>query len=155
LLQIAGYHAIEHLKRGEWDFAAVRRAFLDDATPHWMYFWNALGAEDQRLLVLLPVAWRDNLEGALRLEQAGLIHHNSEGGFQIRSPHFRDFVARQRVDGLLQAPPVAIDPEQHIVLLRGTPLTVSPTEFRLPLTLVERVGQIVPHDRLSPTACGW
>lgn len=154
LLQIAGYHAVEQLRQGAWDIAAVSRAFLDDVMPHWMYFWNVLTPEDQRLLALLPVAWRGDLEGAVRLEQAGLIQPDQEGGYRPTSSYFQGFVARQRVEGLLQAPPITIDPEQHVILLRGKPLAISPTEFRLLTYLVERAGQIVPHDKLSMAVWG-
>ena len=157
MLQIAGYHAIEQLERTHQPplecIDRIRARFLDDVTPHWTYFWNNLCVGDQRLLALLPVSWRGDPDGVQRLEQAGLIIRGKEGVIPV-SPEFQRFVARQSVPGLHQAMPVTIDPSQHLALLRGRPLSFSPTEFNLLDCLVERAGQIIPHDILETQVWG-
>ncbi len=157
MLQIAGYHAIEQMRRAAMPLKecmdVIRDRFLDDITPHWTYFWNNLNANDQRLLALLPVGWRSDSEGVQRLEQAGLVIRSREGVIPV-SPEFQSFVARQTVPGLHQAIPITVDPNQHLALLRGRPLSLSPTEFTLLDYLVERAGQITPHDILETHVWG-
>lgn len=150
LLQLAGYHAFEIRARQagpltEVDLAQVRRQFLVEAEPHWRYFWHKLTTEEQRALALLPAASQPALT---RLLTTGLVV-SENGGFTLLSPAFREFVNRQPIDGVLQAPPVTIDRNRQLVLLHGQPLHLSPIPFNLLVCLVEQANQVIPHQALE------
>ena len=154
LLQIAGHHAFECLRRtGQYADAVVREAFLDEARPHLEYFWKHLDEEDRRLLALLPIAARGDRQGVRRLEKACLIlrvaHAGKPDEWRPFCEVFGAFVARQPARGLRPAPPIMLDEEQHLVLLQGVSLILTLTEFSLLACLVEAPGQIVPRSRLE------
>jgi DNA-binding response OmpR family regulator len=46
-----------------------------------------------------------------------------------------------------------LDRRRHEIRWRGTPLPTTVTEFRLLQVMVERLGEVVPHDELL--AAGW
>ena len=85
---------------------------------------------------------------ARRLEQECLIVRHNDG-YDYLSPTFRDFVQAQPVPGLLQAGAVAIDKNQHQVLLRGEILGLTATQYILLLHLVEQAGQVVTTEALE------
>jgi hypothetical protein len=152
LLQLAGYHAFETRARktgplDEVDLVLVRQQFLVEAEPHWRYFWHKLTAEDQKSLALLPAASQPAIK---RLLAAGLVV-SENGGFTPLSAAFQEFVGQQPIEGLLQAPPVTIDRDQQLVLLRGQPLHLSPIPFNLLVCLAEKADEVIPHQELEMT----
>jgi hypothetical protein len=167
LLQIAGYYAFQTLldtaDPGSPTHslkpvvqANVRRNFVADAASHWRYTWDRLSEAEQRLLALLPLAQQIDPVGLRRLEETCLVRISSYVTGQRTeilplSPAFRDFVNTQAVSGLLQVPPVTLDPEQRLVLLRGAPIHLPPTEFRLLHCLLEHSGQVASYQTLSET----
>jgi DNA-binding response OmpR family regulator len=82
------------------------------------------------------------------LERACLIvrGHN---GYDYLSAAFRDFVHAQPSAGMLQAGPVAIDPERRQALVHGQLLSLTATQYTLLLHLVERTGQVVTAATLE------
>ena len=149
-LQLAGYYAFEARvhKAGpleQSDLEQVRRQFLVEAELHWRYFWHKLAAEDKRSLVLLPAASQPAIK---RLLEARLVV-SEQGGFTPLSAAFQDFVSRQPLDGLLQAPPVTIDRARQLVLLHGQALHLAPIPFNLLAFLVTHANQIVAHQELE------
>ena len=167
LLQIAGYYAfqalLEAVDSGSTTGslqpayqASVRRNFVADAMSHWRYYWHKLSGPEQRLLALLPVAEQIDPAGLRRLEEMGLVRISPDATGQGSerlplSPVFRDFVNAQAVPGLLQAPPVTLYPEQRLALLRGAPIHLPPTEFRLLVCLLQHGGQVASYQTLSET----
>ena len=55
----------------------------------------------------------------------------------------------QPVAGLLQTGPLAIDKNQHQVLLHGQLLNLTATQYTLLLYLVEQAGQVVDTETLE------
>ena len=88
---------------------------LAEIEPHWGYFWRTLAPHDQRALALLPVAGQADPAAIRRLVDSGVVRLVDEAP-QPLSPAFGMFVRRQAVPGLLQAPPVTIDPEQRLAI---------------------------------------
>ncbi|MEM7117439.1 MAG: winged helix-turn-helix domain-containing protein [Chloroflexota bacterium] len=148
LLQIAAYYAFDVLANEAPDLTTARASFVQDAHSHWLYAWLQLSAEGQRLLALLPSVAVKPPSAIAELEKAGLVWQ-TETGYQALSPAFAEFVRQQAVDGLIQEPPFTLVPEQKLVLLRGTPIRIPPTEFRLLQTLLENAGQVVAYQMLS------
>jgi DNA-binding response OmpR family regulator len=48
-----------------------------------------------------------------------------------------------------------VDPEAYLVTLGGEPLDLTPTEFRLVLTLTHTPGAAFDYIRLVQLACGY
>ena len=153
LLQLAAYQAFD-LKAAsdaplsETEQATVRRRFWAEARTHWTYTWRSLSPQDQKHLVLLPLARRSEPEAVRRLEDAGVVLQR-DNDFILLSSSFRKFVAQQSVPGVVQAPPVILDLDQRITLLGDQPLALTPTEFDLLACLVAQAGQVVPHLALE------
>jgi two-component system KDP operon response regulator KdpE len=57
------------------------------------------------------------------------------------------------VAGPVEAGELALDPGRHDARVRGTPLQLTPTEFRLLEALVRAGGDLVPHLQLA--RAGW
>jgi two-component system KDP operon response regulator KdpE len=55
--------------------------------------------------------------------------------------------------GPVEAGPLALDPGRHDARVHGTPLQLTPTEFRLLEALVRAGGDLVPHLQLA--RAGW
>jgi two-component system KDP operon response regulator KdpE len=55
--------------------------------------------------------------------------------------------------GPVEAGELALDPGRHDARVRGTPLQLTPTEFRLLEALVRAGGDLVPHLQLA--RAGW
>lgn len=149
-IQVAGYHAFEVRARqtaplDETDLEQVRQRFLIEAEPHWRYFWHKLMAQEQKSLAMLPVASPPEVK---RLVEAGLVVREGDA-FQPLSPAFRDFVDRQPMSGVLQAPPIILDSDRYLALCRGRPLALTPTEFTLLAYLIIHAGQVVSHRDLE------
>lgn len=122
LLQIAGYHALaqgcaDGSPMNQDRYQRVRRRFLSEAECEWAYFWMSLQPRDQHLLALLPVAGQSQVDGLRRLEHAGLIEWHGRPTYL--SPAFAEYVARQAVPGLIQVPPITLDPVERFALLAG------------------------------------
>jgi hypothetical protein len=149
LLQIAAYHAyalaVEPVDDPE---VGLRQRFLEEAETHWRYFWETLSEADRRLLALLPILSTGDPAGLQRLYNAALIIRQA-GGVGYLSQAFQQFVGRQQVAGLLQAPPLTLAPTYRIALLRGRSLTIPPAEYALLTYLVERAGQVVASEELE------
>ncbi len=153
LLQIAAYHLFDHYARAsasleETAQSLVGERFVADAEMHWTYFWQSLPTSDRRMLVLLPVIWRTDPQSVQRLLNAGLIVRQ-DGEIRTFSSAFQSFVQRQQVPGLLQAPPITLDPVRRIALLRGEVLALPPAEFELLAYLLARAGQVVPSTEIE------
>ncbi len=153
LLQIAAYHAWELQSRRDGpldghDHAYLRGLFLAEAEAHWSYFWRTLAAEDQRALVLLPVAARSDPAAVRRLVDAGLVRTENDEAVPL-SEAFGAFIRQQAVPGLLQASPVALDREQRIALAGGRVLALTPTEFEVLVCLLAEAGRVVAHRQLE------
>jgi DNA-binding winged helix-turn-helix (wHTH) protein len=153
LLQIAGYHAFaahggNGLPLDAERRLTVMRAFASEAQAHWAYFWRDLCPEEQRLLVLLAAPGFSDPAGVQRLQQRGLVV-TREGLSYPLSSAFQEFLARQPVEGIIQAPPVTIEVAARTVLLRGTPLQLSPTEFSLLTCLASQPGKVLTREQLD------
>jgi hypothetical protein len=153
LLQMAGYSLFElqadpGAPLREHDRNHIRRHFLAEAEAHWSYAWKNLSVEDRKHLALFPLTQHTHPEATRRLEQAGLVRRR-EAEVRLLSPAFQEFVARQAVPGLLQAPPFTLERDRHLALCRGRPLSLTPTEFSLLAYLVAHAGQVVPHRELE------
>ena len=153
-LQIAAFHAFELWPEKAAGFEnELRRRFLASAQEHFGYYWLNLSEAEQRVLAALPSAQAGQPEIIRRLEQGCLILRRDEG-YDYLSPAFRDYVQAQPLSGLLQAGPLAIDVAQRLVLLRGHPLELSPTQYTLLAHLVERAGQVVTPEALEQAIWG-
>ncbi len=153
LLQIAGYSLFEFQANpgaplSESDWEGVRCHFLAEAEAHWSYAWQHLSAQDQKHLALFALARQTQPEASRQLEEAGLVRRR-EAEALLLSPAFQEFVTRQIVPGLLQAPPLMLDGDRRLALCRGRPLSLTPTEFNLLAYLVAHVGEIVSHQELE------
>jgi len=62
-----------------------------------------------------------------------------------RSGHVREVLG----DALVE-----LDRRNHLVIAQGTPIDLTPTEFRLLATLMERPGAVLSHDELLEAAWG-
>ncbi|MCB0192690.1 MAG: winged helix-turn-helix domain-containing protein [Anaerolineae bacterium] len=152
LLQVAAYHAFDHLTVGSTFLNGtgcdhIRRQFLGEAEAHWAYAWSQLSPLDRKYLTLLPLTQQSNLRVVRRLQEAGVVVPHTDG-FVPLSPAFREFVARQPVGGVIQAYPVILDLEQRRALLRDRLLSLTPIEFDLLAYLVEHAGEVITHDQL-------
>lgn len=153
LLQLAAYYAFEvkankNAPLDDADRKVIRRHFLAEAEPHWIYAWNNLSAEEQKHLALLPLARQSDPEAGQRLEDAGLVQRRDED-FVPLSPAFQAFVIRQSVPGVLQAPPVTLDLEHRIAILCDRSISLTPLEFDLLVCLITHAGQVVSHRELE------
>ena len=66
----------------------------------------------------------------------------------------RRAAAPQEDDGALAAGEIQLDPGRHEVTVKGKPVTLTATEFRLLHTLMRRPGQAFSRDRLIDGAIG-
>lgn len=55
---------------------------------------------------------------------------------------------------VLRAGPLEVDPDRRTVLLRGTPIELTTTEFELLRALVAQAGRVIPRERLMELARG-
>ncbi len=65
----------------------------------------------------------------------------------------RVFRAGDPGDGPLEAGPLRLDPGRHEAAVGSTPVSLTPTEYRLLEALVRAGGDVVPHLQLART--GW
>jgi len=149
-LQMLGDYAFDAVAAGAPQTAASAAALLhgpfrEEASDHWGAFWANLEAADQRLLALLPVLAPIQPAGLRRLEAAGLVARTTTGAPTLLSDGFRAFVATQAVAGLVQAPPLTLDP----ALRRGQPLPLTPQQFDLLAYLVTHQARLVPKTELA------
>lgn len=156
-LQIAGDYAFElSVAKGapldEADCDLVRRRFLAEAENQWVYYWHNLSSDEQKYLALLPIAQQSKTNVLRRMEEAGLVWQR-DGTFMPLSEAFQTFVNRRTVPGLLQVPPVTLDPDHRVALLRGHPVSLPRVEYDLLVCLVTCAGQIISHKELE--ACVW
>jgi DNA-binding response OmpR family regulator len=61
---------------------------------------------------------------------------------------FREFVAGQRVEGLIQVPSLVLDVEQHLALMHDHMLSLSSGELRLLERLASEPRMVVSHKDL-------
>jgi len=62
--------------------------------------------------------------------------------------------SRRHVPGVLQVGDIEIDPAGQVVRKRGSAVPLSPTEFRLLMTLAEHPGEVVPSKALIARVWG-
>lgn len=55
---------------------------------------------------------------------------------------------------VLNAGPIAIDPDRRVASLRGAPLELTTTEFEILRALVANAGRVIPRERLMELARG-
>ena len=152
-LQMAGYHAFDLAVTGEELTEDQHKAFLEavsaEATGHFKSYWQKLDEQEQYVLAALPLVWKDlNYQETIEhlRDQCLITRHN--GRYDYLSPLFEAFVRRQEVNGLLQAGPLLVDQRQEQVILRGEPLSLSPTNYALLTCLMQRAGQVVSNEEL-------
>ena len=56
--------------------------------------------------------------------------------------------------GVIRVGPLTIDTGRHAVIVNGEPLSLTTTEFKLLLTLAERLGRVQSREQLLKTAWG-
>jgi len=123
-LQVAGYWALElraakgSLLESE-GLTILVHAMHRQVESHFEYFWKHLTPRVQYALAVLPLAqsaetYQEQLETLARL---CLIVKESER-YRCFSPLFRDFVRRQKVEGVLQADLFALAVPHRRALLR-------------------------------------
>ncbi len=141
-LQVAGYRAFEAATSGGEipadAFPQIRHRMLADLESHLQYYWNELGAEEQYALAALPMIGGENAN----LSEAGLVRNGRYIGSILEQ-----FVRRQKVEGLLQGGPFLIDLRRSQATVDGQPIHLTPTEFSLLKTFLEKPGRVLtPQD---------
>jgi len=152
-LQIAGFHTFELQQARDDSLAAedypiLRRRFLASVEEHFSYYWRSLSDEEQRVLVTLPAAQTDQANVTRRLAEQCLVWRQNDHYHHL-SDAFRDFAQAQPVAGLLQAGPLAIDPERRQLWLNGHTLNMTPTQYSLLLHLAQQAGQVATTENLE------
>ncbi len=145
-LQVAGYRAFAAQDRGLLSSdacAAVREQVGNDLEGHLNYYWFGISLADQYALASLPVMALDSRSSAFtRLTEAGLLRKNGYLGTVLR-----DFVSRQRIDGLLQCGRFVMDERRKLVAANGQSVHLTPTEFEALRLLLQNPGQLLtPED---------
>jgi hypothetical protein len=143
-LQVCGYRAFEAASDdGEIpseSLPEIRRRMLADLEPHLQYYWNDLEEEERYALAALPI-----LGGAgAGLSEAGLVHDGRYIGSILEQ-----FVRRQSVDGLLQGGPFLIDLRRNQATVGGRPVHLTPTEFSLLKTFLEKPGRVLTPQEIE------
>ena len=157
-LQIAGFHAVELIRQrnsvlGESDLPELQHRFTAAVAEHFGYYWRNLAPAEQWLLATLPAAQHSRSGLVRRLEQACLIRPAGDR-FNYLSAAWRDFVQAQPVAGLIQAGPIALDPELRRAFRRGQALELTPTQYDLLLCLVEQAGHVLTTEALEQAIWG-
>ncbi len=157
-LQIAGFHAIELMRQRSDTPAAInlpnlQARFTAAVTEHFGYYWRNLPPEAQRLLATLPASQRSHPAQTRQLAQACLIRP-AGSGFKYLSAPWREFVQAQPVEGLIQAGPIAIEPELRQAFLRGETLELTPSQYELLLCLLMQAGQVLTAQTLEQALWG-
>lgn len=156
-LNHAGYHAVSlHAAHGtdisDTTYDELKQRFLQSIEPYWKRAFNKLTPEEQRMLVLLSVDGRPELQRLQHLLALGLVR--KEGTTIVAlSPSFQEFTWQQPVDGLIQAYPFILDPSRRLALMRGTRLSLAPTEFALLECLAKHPNHPVTHTELRTVLC--
>lgn len=81
------------------------------------------------------------------LETHGVVKRQQDLADYL-SPTFQTFVAQQAVPGLLQAPPLTLEPMQRTALQRGRVIKLSPAEFDLLALLIRQEGKVLSGDEI-------
>ncbi|MCL4831331.1 MAG: winged helix-turn-helix domain-containing protein [Caldilineaceae bacterium] len=121
------------------DQKRVRREFLAQAESHWRYAWSELQPVDRKQLAIST---------DLRVAKPGLLRRLGELALldndgALLSPLLAAFLARQPVEGLLQAPPLVIDESQRRVVVDGQALDLTGLEYELLHLLAAQAGEVV------------
>jgi DNA-binding winged helix-turn-helix (wHTH) protein len=166
------------------DIALLEHSIRGQIESHLAYYWGHLSDVERYVLAALPFTqeegrYREELDalssdclvvtqsplaggyrrgddgsqGADEAVGAGLT---SEWGLEYRyfSPLFRDFVRRQKVQGLLQAGPFVLDLASQRLLCREEPLALSVSQYALLAYLVQRHGQVISSQELDREVLG-
>jgi DNA-binding response OmpR family regulator len=152
-LQMIGDHAYERVAAGALPTPALADELLhgtfgDEAADHWRAAWASLTDAEQRVLALFAVRAASQPTLLRQLEAAALVTATSAGTPTLVGRGWQHFVSAQPVAGLLQVPPITIDPEQHVVLRRGQNLSLAPQLFDLLVYLVRHHERVVMRDEL-------
>jgi hypothetical protein len=156
-LQTAGYFAFDRQIEGEDMGEEERKLFLETVTTqftgHFKSYWQKLKPQGRYVLAALPLVMDDFAyqETIARLSDQCLIKKR-DGRYDYFSPLLEAFVRRQVVQGLLQAGPLLVDQRREEVLLRGEPLSLSPTNYTLLTILMQQAGRVVTRDELWRSA---
>lgn len=155
-LQLAGDCAFEYSLHhddlgDEADYRLLHTCLEKEAFAHFQYYWNELEEPAHYVLIMLPVLtntapYRQVLR---ELEEAHLIVPAAQGGHHYFSPLFAEFVALQKVSGVLKAGPLLIDQRRQAVFLRGSWLELTDLTYDLLVYLVEQEGKAVTREELD------
>lgn len=151
--QMAAYYAYARIDAttGELPPAArqeVRAEFVAQAEPHWRYAWHELPPADHKTLATAGGLARAEPGLLRRLRDLALVVDTATGP-ALLSAEVRAFFGRQPVDGLWQAPPLAIDGATRRVWLDGDEIDVAGREYDLLLLLAQRPGAAVPAGEIQ------
>lgn len=146
-VQIAAFYAFDHADPATGALtpaaaAQVRSDFLAQAADHWRYAWRDLPPVDRKQLAITADLAAAPPSLLRRLRDLALLADEADGP-HLLSPELAAFFARQPVEGLLQAPPFAIDEAQRRVFLEGRVLDVHGLEYDLLLLLAANPGKVV------------
>lgn len=150
-LHVASYHFFQTMSHGATykdsaDYATVDALIEVEATSHLNYLWDNLTKDEQYGLA----TGEASLDTMRMLEQQCLLVKDSETQqYRYTSRLLRDFVRRQKVEGLIQAGPFLIDPQRHQVKADGQLLNLTNSQFTLLRQLAERFGQVLRGDDLE------
>ena len=150
-LHIAGYHFYQAMSYGakfsnSADYASIDAVIEVEAISHLNYLWDNLTKDEQYGLA----TGEASLDTIRMLEQQCLFFKDPETQqYRYTSRLLRDFVRRQKVEGLIQAGPFLIDPQRHQVKADGQLLSLTNSQFTLLRQLAERYGQVLRGDDLE------
>ena len=109
--------------------------------------WRQRGIETPVILLTARGSWQ---------EKVSTLNDGADD-FLVKPVHFEELLARLhavmrrrggRAVSRLEAGDLALDVSSREAWLSGTPLSLTRIEWRLLHGLMQRAGQIVPHDRL-------
>jgi hypothetical protein len=128
--------------------ARVRWEFLAQAEEHWRYVWGELQPADRKQLALSTDLADAPAGLRRRLGELALLRREADGSTFL-SPLLAAFLARQPVEGLLQAPPLVIDEAQRRVVLAGRDVTLTGLEYQMLALLAAQAGEPVSQSAIQ------
>lgn len=155
LLQIAAFHAVELWGESGYQEAGDKEwkhRFLNEAEPHFAYYWHHLTAGERYALAALPLAQTDEAQREMTrcLERASLVRPTADKqALTYLSPAFEAFVRRQPVADLVQLGPFLLDIARQEAICHGAALKVTRTEFRALTYLLRHTGQVITPQELE------
>ena len=147
-LQVAGYHAFALQHKGKLSAdarSAVKEQTLEELEGHLEYYWRDLSAEEQYTLAALPLTEFDGYSPIIaRLTDSGLLYENQYLGSVLR-----EFVARQKVAGLLRHGSFVMDERRRLLTVDENLVHLSPTEFSALRLLLQNPGRLLTPEEIE------